>query len=205
MRMLRGQELDAVSGGDLESGDYELGGKKPPSKPPTKPDGSLDTVWVRATRMLRSSRVRILGFIGVSTAVNVTVREAVDNNGDVLEEVLVVADKIDDSDVPPASVLFGAASDVSPSERMEYWQQALKNMSPEELRLIAQDLDALKMKSEVTAALDAIITQVQASLRAAADLPPAERAKFASSIAQNIGFNTTLINWGGLGCWWGPR
>jgi hypothetical protein len=66
-------------------------------------------------------------------------------------------------------------------------------------------MDALKADSVITAALDAIVTQVQNDLKSAAKMPPDQRGMFAGSIAQNIAFNTTLINWGGLKSWWGPR
>lgn len=117
--------------------------------------------------------------------------------------MVVVAEKIDDSDVPLARDLFGPG--VSPSERAQFWDQALKNMSPGELNLLAKDMDALKSGTVVTAALDAIITQVQAALKAAAKTPSDQRGMFAPSIAINIGLNTTLINWTGLNSWWGPR
>jgi hypothetical protein len=209
MRDLKPIEMDAVSGGDFDGGDFDFDlNKKNPNKKPKQPqdkDSTLEEVVAYGRRFFGSWRVRLIGAMGFGVGTELMVREVIDKNGDIIEEVLVVADKIDGSDVPPASVLFGPAKDVSITERTDYWRVALENMSPEELRLIARDMDALKTGHEVTAALDAIITQVQAALNAAAQSAPGQRGDFASSISQNIGFNTTLINWGGLACWWVPR
>lgn len=203
MRELKTMELDAVSGGDIEFDGFN---GKGPTKPKPKPEGdssTLDEVVAYGRRFFGSMRVRILGLVGAGGVTQVAVDKAIDNNGNPIEEVVVVAERIDDSDVPPANVLFGPG--ISPSERLQYWGQALENMSPGELNLLAKDMEALKTGTEVTAALDAIISQVQAALTSAAKSPPDQRGMFAPSIAQNIGFNTTLINWAGLKSWWGPR
>jgi len=205
MRELKTMELDAVSGGDIEFDGFN---GKGPKKPKPKPEGdssTLDEVVVRGRRFFGSMRVRILGLVGAGGVTQVVVEKAIDNNGNPIEEVVVVAEKIDDSDVPPAFNLFGPAERVALSDRTQDWRKALENMSPEELNLLVKDMDALKADSVITAALDAIVTQVQNDLKSAAKIPPDQRGVFAGSIAQNIAFNTTLINWGGLKSWWGPR
>jgi hypothetical protein len=203
MRELKTMELDAVSGGDIEFDGFN---GKGPTKPKPKPEAdssTLDEVVAYGRRFFGSWRVRIVGLVGAGGAAQVVVDKAIDNNGNPIEEVVVVAEKIDDSDVPPANVLFGPG--ISPSERLQYWGQALENMSSEELNLLAKDMDALKADSVITAALDNIITQVQTALTSAAKMPSDQRGNFAQTISWNIGQNTTMINWGGLKSWWGPR
>ncbi len=95
MSELKSAEPDAVSGGD-----FELNGSDK-SKP--KDDSKLDEVIVRGRRMLGSIRIRIGAILGLGGVSQITVNEAIDNNGDVIEEVEVVADRINDNDVPRPS------------------------------------------------------------------------------------------------------
>ena len=182
MRDLRPIELDAVSGGDF---DFDLNKKNPNKKPkqPQDDNSTLEEVVAYGRRFFGSWRVRLLGFVGAGGAAQVVVDKAIDNNGNPIEEVLVVAERIDPSDVPPAFNLFGPAERVALSDRIQDWSKALENMSPEELNLLAKAMDALKADSEITAALDAIVTQVQNDLKSAAKMPPDQRGMFAGSIA----------------------
>ena len=72
-------------------------------------------------------------------------------------------------------------------------------------RLLSKDMEALKTGHPITAVLDGIVAQVQANLANAAESPASDRAKFAQAISVLVADNTTMINWRGLGCWWGPR
>lgn len=149
--------------------------------------------------------MRLMGAIGFGVGTELMVREVIDKNGDIIEEVLVVADKIDGSDVPPANILFALSSTpLGFDERQTAWRDALKNLSPEELRLLAKDMESLKVDYDAAAVLNQVISEVQSALKAAAGLPSGARGGLGDSIGALIHFNTTLINWGGLACWWGP-
>lgn len=203
MRELKTMELDAVSGGDIEFDGFN---GKGPTKPKPKPEAdssTLDEVVAYGRRFFGSMRVRILGLVGAGGAAQVVVDKAIDNNGNPIEEVVVVAEKIDDSDVPPANLLFG--SETGYTDRGKYWREALENMSPEEISLLSKDMEALKTGHPITAVLDGIVAQVQANLANAAASPASDRAKLAQAISVLVADNTTMINWRGLGCWWGPR
>ena len=149
--------------------------------------------------------MRLVGAMGFGVGTELMVREVIDKNGDIIEEVLVVADKIDGSDVPPANILFALSSTpLGLDERQKAWRDALQNLSPEELRLLAKDMESLKVEHDAAAVLNQVISEVQSALKGAAGLPSSERGGLGNSIGWLIHFNTTLINWGGLACWWGP-
>lgn len=54
--------------------------------------------------------MRLVGAMGFGVGTELMVREVIDKNGNIIEEVQVVADKIDDSDAPPANILFALSS-----------------------------------------------------------------------------------------------
>lgn len=70
--------------------------------------------------------------------------------------------------------------------------------------MLAKDMESLKVDHDAAAVLNQVISEVQSALKATAGLPSGARGAWGDSIGALINFNTTLINWGGLACWWGP-
>ena len=88
MRDLRPIEMDAVSGGDIEF-DFN---KKNPNKKPTQPqddNSTLEEVVSFGRRFFGSWRVRLVGAMGFGVGTELMVREVIDKNGNIIEEVQV--------------------------------------------------------------------------------------------------------------------